>query len=362
MAPDDAVFFVSLLEEERVDAVLRQVSQQQRERIEHLRTYPPESAGQLMTSEMVTIRETMTAEETIRELRRRGEQSEFIFYVYVVNDAGTFLGVVPIRRLISSPASGERLIRDVMVADPVAVYATDDQEKVAEFTARYNLLAVPVVDEQFRLLGVVTVDDVIDVMQAEATEDMYLMQGLSDEDRVYSPMTQSIRKRFPWMVLNLATAFLAAGVVGLFERSIAEFVVLATFMPIVAGMGGNTGTQTLTVITRGIALGELQFDEGMRAVGKQLGIGVIVGAGIGVLTGAIAWLWKGNPGLGLVLFFSMLLNMAIAGFAGAAVPLALKSLNLDPALGGGVIVTTFTDVFGFLIFLGLATAFMGVLL
>jgi magnesium transporter len=175
---------------------------------------------------------------------------------------------------------------------------------------------------------------------------------------VYAPISTSIRKRFPWMVLNLGSAFLAASVVGLFEESISQLVILATFMPIVAGMGGNGGTQTLTVITRGIALGELEYADGYRAILKQLAIGVIVGGGIGVITGLIAWVWKDNPVLGLVLFVAMLLNMAIAGLAGAAVPIMLKAINQDPAMGGGVVVTTFTDTCGFFAFLGLATLFM----
>lgn len=356
MASDDAVFVITLLDEERVEPVMRGVEPAHRERIEHLRTYPAKTAGSLMTSDMVIIDEALTVEQAIDEIRKHGEDSEFIFYVYVTNASGTFVGVVPIRRLIASKP--KRLISDIMVTNPIAVMAMDHQEEVAAVTARYNLLAVPVVGANFELLGVITVDDVIDVLQDEATEDMYLMQGLSDEDRVYSPMSKSVRKRFPWMVLNLLTAFLAASVIGVFEASIAKAVVLATFMPVVAGMGGNGGTQTLTVITRGIALGELSFSDGKSAVLKQLGIGFINGAGIGLLTALVAALWKGNPYLGIVLFLAMMINMSIAGLAGAAVPLILKALKLDPALGGGVIVTTFTDVFGFMAFLGLATLFL----
>lgn len=356
MAPDDASSTVGLLAEDRVEEILSHVSASQRERIEHLRTYPAESAGSLMTSQMVVLSEELTVEQAIAQIREIGEDSEFIFYVYVTNEAGIFLGVVPIRKLVL--ARPQRPLREIMISNPVAVYATDDQEIVAEFTARYNLLAVPVVDESFRLLGVITVDDVIDVLQAEATEDMYLMQGLSDEDRVYAPVSRSVQKRFPWMVLNLGTAFLASFVIGLFEASISRVVILATFMPIVAGMGGNGGTQTLTVVTRAIALGELSFAEGKVAILKQLSIGLINGVGVGMLTGAVAWLWKGNAYLGLVLFLALMVNLSIAGLVGAAVPLVLKALNLDPALGGGVIVTTFTDVCGFLVFLGLATVFI----
>ncbi len=356
MAPDDAVFVVSMLDDERVESILPQLDPLQRERIEHLRTYPAETAGQLMTSEMILLEADATADEAIEVLRALGTTSEFIFYVYVVNEAGTFLGVVPLRRLIA--AQPDAAIKDLMVPDPVAVNATDDQELVADITARYDLLAVPVVDDNFKLLGVVTVDDVLDVMQEEATEDMYLMQGLSEEDRVYAPLSHSVKKRFPWMVVNLGTAFLAAWVVGLFEESIAEVVVLATFMPVVAGMGGNGGTQTLTVVTRGLALGELDHTEAMPAIMKQVGISLVVGAGVGLLTAGIAWLWKDLPFLGLVLFLSMVISMSVAGLMGAAVPLMLRALRMDPAMGSGVLVTTFTDVSGFLAFLGLGTIFI----
>jgi magnesium transporter len=356
LAPDDGAFFTSLLDDDRIDAILGKVEENRRIRIDHLRTYPAESAGSLMSADMLTVREDMTVEQAIQAIRERAAESEFIFYVYVVNESKTFLGVVPIRRLIA--AQPEATLSEIMVTNPVAVKAMDDQEVVVELTARYNLLAVPVVDEKFTLLGVITVDDVIDVLTAEATEDMYRMQLLSEEDRVYSPVSRSIARRFPWMVLNLGTAFLASSVVGLFERSIAEVVVLATFMPVVAGMGGNAGTQTLTVVTRAIALGELEYSQGMHAIGKQLVISLTVGAGIGVIAGLTAWLWKGSPVLGLVLFSAMVINMTIAGLAGAAVPIMLKALNQDPALGGGVVVTTFTDIFGFLAFLGLATAFI----
>lgn len=356
IGPDDAARFVSLLDAERVEVVLSHTEPHQRERIEHIRLYPKESAGSLMTSEMLTLQHDVNVRDAIDTIRELAPSSEFIFYVYVINESGTFLGVVPIRRLITAKA--DATLSDVMVADPIAVSATTDQEEVVDLTARYNLLAVPVVDDNFKLLGVITVDDVIDVLQEEATEDMYLMQGLSGEDRVYSPVSTSIRKRFPWMVLNLATAMLSASVIGLFEESIAELVILATFMPVVAGMGGNGGTQTLTVVTRGMALGELEFSDAWSAVVKQMTVGIVIGVGVGAITAALAWLWKGSPGLGLVLCAAMIVNLAIAGFAGAAVPLFLKSINQDPALGGGVIVTAFTDVSGFLAFLGLATVFM----
>ncbi len=210
-------------------------------------------------------------------------------------------------------------------------------------------------DDEDRLLGVITVDDVIEVIHEEATEDIYHLAGLSEEDRVFTPPMRSVRKRLPWMLVNLATAFLAAWVVGLFERSLQQVVALAVFLPVVAGMGGNGATQTLTVITRAIALGEIAFSSGLRAVTKEITVGIAIGAVTGLAAAAVALLWQGSPYLGLVLFLSMIANLAIAGLAGAAVPLVLKALHQDPALGSGVIVTTFTDCCGFFAFLGIAT-------
>ncbi len=356
MPSDDAAAAIGMMSEELQNLVLSKLETKLKERIEHIRNYPKNSAGSIMSGEMLTLPQNLSAQEAIEGIRVLAHSSEFIFYIYVVNENGTFVGVVPLRRLISAPP--ESHLKEVMVIDPIAVLANEDQEKVAEIVARYDLLAVPVVDEQFLLLGVITVDDVIDVMRAEATEDMYLMQGLSEEDRVYSPISVSIRKRFPWMVLNLFSVFVTAAVVGLFERSIAEVVILATFMPVVAGMGGNSGTQTLTVVTRGIALGELAFSDAKSAIFKQLIVGFVIGLGIGVITGLAAWLWKGNPMLGLLLFIAMMINMSVAGLTGAAVPILLKTIRQDPALGGGVIVTTFTDIVGFFAFLSLATLFL----
>jgi magnesium transporter len=205
------------------------------------------------------------------------------------------------------------------------------------------------------MLGVITVDDVIDVITEEATEDMYHLAGLSEEDRVFSPAHTSIAKRLPWMLVNLATAFLAAWVVGLFERTLEQVVALAIFMPVVAGMGGNGGIQALTVITRGIALGEIEFSSGVRAALKELVVGVALGAVTGLAAAGIAYAAIGSTVIGFALFSAMVVTMAMAGLLGAAVPLILKAVRLDPALGAGVIVTTFTDVFGFFSFLGIGT-------
>jgi magnesium transporter len=316
--------------------------------------YNEASAGRVMTTRFVALDEKMTAQEAIDSIRTAGgEEEEAILYLYVVDDQRALLGVVPIRRLVA--AAPDRTIGELMILDPVSVRADDDQEEVARVVRRYDLLAVPVTDVDHRMLGVITVDDVIDVITEEATEDIYHLAGLSEQDRVFSPTYVSVRKRLPWMLVNLGTCFLAAWVVGLFERTLQQVIALAVFMPVVAGMAGNGGTQALTVITRAIALDEIEFSSGLRAATKELSVGLIMGALTGAVSAGFAYLWLGGPWVGLALFLALMISMSVAGLLGAAVPLSLKALRLDPALGSGVIVTTFTDVFAFFSFLGIGT-------
>lgn len=354
LPPDDAVFFLEVVPEERGARLRAALPEARRRELERLLAYPESTAGNRMTTRFLAVRESATAQEAIEAIRRHTEEEvEQIFYLYVTDDDGRLRGVVPIRKLVT--ARENRPISEVMITGPVAVEATADQEEAAKLARKYNLLAVPVVDETRRLLGVITIDDVIDVIQEEATEDMYRMVGLTEEEHLYTPLPTVIRRRLPWMVVNLGTAFLASWVVGLFESSIHAVSVLAVFMPIVAGMGGNGGTQTLTVVTRGIALGELEPDAALRAMLRELAIGLAIGIVTGLLTAFGAYFWRGSTTLGLVLLLAMVANMVVAGLSGAAVPLVLRALRQDPALGSGVVVTTFTDVFGFLSFLGLAT-------
>lgn len=353
---DDLAELVEALPEDRRHAVVSLLSATKREELGKAVRHPPGSAGRAMTTRFVGLDDSMTAQDAIDRVRALGDDTESIFYLYVVDGTGALRGVVPIRRLVTAPP--ERPVREIMILDPVCVRADARQEEAAQLVSRYNLLAIPVVDAEGRMLGVITVDDVIEVIHEEATEDLYHLAGLSDEDRVFTPPLRSVRKRLPWMLVNLGTAFLAAWVVGLFERSLQEVVTLAIFLPIVAGMGGNGATQTLTVITRAIALGEIEFSSGLRAITKELVVGLSIGAVTGIAAAGVALLWHGNPWLGLVLFLAMIANLAIAGLVGAAVPLLLKGMKQDPALGSGVIVTTFTDCCGFFAFLGIATLFL----
>jgi magnesium transporter len=244
-----------------------------------------------------------------------------------------------------------------MTADLIGARVDMDQEEVARLVAAYNLLAIPVVDEENKLVGIITVDDVIDVIKDEATEDIYRLAGVSGDERAFTPARESLRKRLPWLAVNLATAFVAAAVVYQFTPTIGALPLIAALMPIVAGMGGNAGTQTLTVIVRGIALGELTWSNARKALLKEVLVGVGNGVALGGVASLLVWLTLGNPMLGVVLGMAMIINMFVAALAGTLVPLGLRAANVDPALASSVFITTMTDVFGFLSYLGLATVF-----
>jgi magnesium transporter len=353
---DDLIELAEFIPEERRAEVLGRLPDQRRDELMKAELYPEASAARVMTTRFVALDEKMSAQEAIDSIRSIGEGDESILYLYVVDDHRALRGVVPIRRLVAAPPN--RPVGELMIRDPVCVRAEADQEEVADIVRRYDLLAVPVVDVDNRMLGVITVDDVIEVITEEATQDMYHLAGLSEEDRVFSPILTSVRKRLPWMLANLATCFLAAWVVGFYERAIEQVVALAVFMPVVAGMAGNGGTQSLTVITRAIALGELEFSSGARAALKELTVGMLMGIATGLASAGIAVYWHGSPLLGVALFTAMVVSMAVSGLTGAVVPLLLKALRQDPALGAGVIVTTFTDVFAFFSFLGIADAML----
>jgi magnesium transporter len=354
-APDEAADLLGLLPEDRADAILKRLDEKTAANLDRLMTYGRETAGGMMTTRCVALERHTRVSEAIARIRGEPE-AEMVFYLYVVDGYGRLEGVVSLRQLVLARAEQE--LHAIMNPRVIRVRADQTRAEVADVISRYNLLAVPVVDPANVLLGIVTVDDVIDALSDETTREMYRMAGLNTEDRITSPPIASVRRRLPWMILNLGTALLASSVVWLFEGSIAQVVALATFMPIVAGMGGNGGTQTLTVVTRGIALGELDFSSARRAILKEVTVGLSIGVAAGLLMAAIAVLWKGNPMLGLVIGLAMVINLFVAGLAGATIPVAFKWVGLDPAVGSSVIVTTFTDCCGFLAFLGLATVLL----
>jgi magnesium transporter len=294
----------------------------------------------------------MTASESITALQG-SRDVEMVFYLYVIDARRHLVGVVSLRRLLLVPPGTP--LKRIMTTDLISARVDTDQEEVARQVASYNLLAIPVVDEENKLAGVITVDDVIDVIKDEATEDVYRLAGVTGDDRVFTRPSESLRKRLPWLQVNLVTAFIAASVVALFEGTIGRWSALAVFMPVVAGMGGNAATQTLTVIVRGIALGELTWANTRKALLKEAAVGIANGVGCGLVAGLVVWIWKGSPALGAIIGAAMVINMFVAATAGTLIPLALRALRVDPALASSVFITTLTDVFGFLSFLGLGT-------
>ncbi|MGZ8530205.1 MAG: magnesium transporter [Candidatus Binatia bacterium] len=358
--PDEAVTFIDSLPDERRERVMALLDPERRAAVREIINYPEGTVGRLMTTDFMALPPDATAQGAIDKIRERGELESF-FYLYVIDNDDKLVGVVPIRNLVIAPPA--RKLRDMMIADPIKADVFMDQEDAARIVAKYELLALPIVDEGGRLEGIITVDDVIDIIKEESTEDMYKMVGLTEEDRVFTPVSRSVKMRLPWTILNLLTATLAASIVGLFEGTLHEIIALVTFMPVIAGVGGNGATQTATVIIRAIALGELEFSSAWKAVINQVSVNICIAIAAGAMIALAAILWKGNPYLGLVLAGAMLLNLGLmAGFAGAVIPLLLKGMKLDPALGSGIIVTGLTDAFGFLSFLGLATIFRSYLI
>ncbi len=307
-----------------------------------------------MDPHVLALPRSRTVGEAIEILRTLPEgQTSRLSYLYVVDEGARLCGVLSSLGLLRAPPA--QPIGELATADPVSVTVLADREEAATLVSRYGFVALPVVETDGRLVGLITVDDVMDVIADQATEDLYGLQGVSGSDTLAAGVPAALRSRLPWMVANLVTAFAAAATVGLFEKTIAQLAFLAAFMPVVAGMGGNVGTQVLTVVTRGIALNQDHFVSRARLVIRQASTSVLIGLITGVLTAGIAYVIRRDAGLSLVLLLAMIINLAFAGFAGVLVPLLLRRLKLDPALGSGVVVTTCTDVVGFMTFLGLAT-------
>jgi magnesium transporter len=352
---DDAAALIDYLPEELSAAVLDLMRPKESGVVENLLEYDEQTAGRIMNPHVFALSEDMTVGEAITELQTNRDV-EMVFYLYVVDERRHLVGVVSLRRLLL--VAPETPLKRIMTADLISARADMDQEEVARQVASYNLLAIPVVDEENKLVGVITVDDVIDVIKDEATEDIYRLAGVTGDETVFTSASETFRKRLPTLSIQLATLFAAAAVVAMFERTIGTVTALAVFMPIVAGMGATAATQTLTVIVRGIALGELTWSNSRKALLKEASIGVGNGVLLGAVAALVAWAAKGDPVLGALLGVAMVLNLFVAATAGTLVPLGLRAANLDPALASSVVVTTMTDVLGFGTFLGLATVFL----
>ena len=356
LADDDAADLLGQMDEHTAERILAQVDSPERGEVERLLRYDEESAGGLMTTRLVTVADAATAAEAIEAIRKQSEEAEGFIQVYVTGKDGHLHGVVPLKGLVTSPP--ERPVREFMEDADIRVHPEEGQEHVADLMSRYNLLEVPVVDGNGRLLGRVTFDDVIDVVEAEATEDLLKFGGVSADEDLSATWTAAVRSRLPWLYVNLLTAFMAAAVVGIFQNTIAKITVLALWMPVIAGMGGNAGTQALAVTVRRLALGLVPKGQGLEVVGKELLVGLINGIGNGVVVMIVAGIFGLGLRFGVIVFFAMSCNLMVAGFAGAFVPILLEKFKIDPAIASSIFVTTFTDMCGFLLLLGLATKFL----
>ncbi|MEO3433662.1 magnesium transporter [Inquilinus sp. CAU 1745] len=348
---DDALTLIEGLEEEEREEILAALPVRRRLLVEEGLTFPEYSAGRLMQREYIAVPMFWTVGRTIDYLRAAEDLPDDFFLIFSVDPMHRPTGAVPLSRVLRSKRSVK--IADLVQDEVRPIAATTDQEEVAYMFRQYGLVSAPVVDDSGRLIGVVTVDDVVDVIDEEAEDDLLKLGGVAEDD-FYSAVLDTSRSRFSWLGLNLLTAILASGVIAIFEGTIEQIVALAVLMPIVASMGGNAGTQTLTVAVRALAMKELSASNARRVIGKELLVGSINGLAFAIIAGGITAVWFGDPTLALVIGAAMIINLVIAALSGTLIPLALDRFRIDPAVASGVFLTTVTDVVGFFAFLGLA--------
>jgi len=356
MPYDDAVEIIRYLPEEIAEEILTTMKDEHSEEIEQLLQYAEDTAGGIMSTEIFSLREDTTVQEAIEALQQASDV-EMVFYVYVTDDHGHLVGVMSLRQLLTVPP-GTRL-KDVMVTDVISVRTDKDQEEVAQLVAKYNVLAIPVVDEWNKLVGIITVDDVIDVMREEATEDIYKMAGASEEELLYGFKSFKVAQlRLPWLITNLFGGIITGYLMWLFKATLNEIIALITFIPVITGMGGNVGGQSATIVVRGFATGRIDFSTLRQVIFKELRVGIIMGAVCGLTVGLVAYWWHGNPMLGLVVGLAMISAMTVAASMGALAPTFFKRIGIDPAIASSPFVQTANDITGILIYFGTATLFI----
>jgi magnesium transporter len=360
MSPDDITDIMGLLTINKRKDILSQMKHRDSQEIQMLLGFEPDTAGGIMTTQYIALKQNLSIREALQKIKDIGPKTEVIEKIFVTNQRNELIGLADLRDILTAP--DDSVLTDIMDENIIYVYPDTDQEEVSLIVSKYDLKALPVINRKQALLGIITPDDVIDVIVEEHTEDILMLSGVSKDEKIGSRITVSVTRRLPWLFINLATAFLASFTVGLFEDVIVQVVALAAAMPIVAGMGGNAGSQTLSIVIRSIALGEVDIKEDWKYVFKEVSLGLINGATTGLVTGLILYARYGNLFLGLIIFAAMIGNLVIAGFFGFLIPLALKKLDLDPAVSSSIFLTTATDVGGFFIFLGLAKMFLPYLL
>lgn len=344
------------LPQEVIDDVFRSLPAEEREHLRAAMSYPEDSVGSIMDFDMVTVREDVTLEVVLRYLRRFDELPDHTDQLFVVDRDEHLKGVLPLNVLLVNDVEVE--VGSLMQTDFVEFEPDDEAEDAAKAFERYDLVSAPVIDADGRLLGRVTVNDVVDFIREEAEQEQLAHAGLAEEEDIFASVWDSVKNRWAWLAVNLVTAFIASRVIGAFEDSIEKLVALAALMPIVAGIGGNSGNQTITMIVRAIAMGQVQPDAMRRLLRKELGVASINGLIWGGLLGLAAWWLYGSPALGAVMTAAMTLNLLLAASAGVGIPLLRQKFGADPAIGGSVMITALTDSGGFFIFLGLATLFL----
>ena len=353
---DDAADILQDLPEPVLEEVLDALDAQERDRLESILAYPEDTAGGLMNLDVVTVRGDVSLEAVHRYLRRRGEIPEKTNRLFVVDRENRYRGEMRLADLVIG--APERKVADLMLAEFGGIDASTPAHEVARLFEQRNLISAPVVDAEGRLLGRITVDDVVDVIRDEGDRSFLGMAGLREDDDLFAPVLVSTRRRTLWLGINLVTALLAAWVIGLFEATIQQVVALAVLMPVVASMGGIAGTQTLTVVIRGMALGQIAPRNVGWLLGKEFTVGLLNSLCWALVVAAVAWFWFGDPALGVIVGCALVINQVVAALAGASIPLLLRRLLIDPALAGGVVLTTVTDVVGFMTFLGLGALFL----
>jgi len=356
---DDVVPILELLPEEMKDAILASMEEKSTEDVMELLDHEEETAGRIMAPNFYALNENTNVSDAITAMQLEGGDVESAFYLYVVDDETHLRGVISLRQLLFSPPNTP--LKKIMTTEVISVHTVTDQEEVARYVADYNLVAIPVIDEENKLVGVVTVDDVIDVIDKEATEDIYKMVSLATTDRIQDSPFTSIKKRLPFLLLSLLTASAAPLVVNFFKGTIKEVVTLAVFMPLVAALGGIAGNQTIAIIVREIAIGQTEWMSARKALLKEILVGLGNGLIIGIILGAASFLLIGNPYLGMVLGLAVIINLFVAALVGTLIPFFLKLIKLDPALGSVNLLTMCTDSIGFATFLGLGTIFLAYL-
>jgi magnesium transporter len=350
---DDATDIISQLEEHEQKEILKDLSDDDASNIRNLLTYDEDTAGGLMNTEFIRINLNLTKKDAIDEIIRQSEEIEEFYTVFVIDDNNVFQGIVSLKDIIK--AKGNAQITELVKQEVAWVTPDTDQEEVARLISQYNITSIPVLDKDMKLLGRVTFDDVIDVLEDENTEDILKISGVSEDEELSGNWVEAVKSRLPWLIINLGTAFLASAVVRYFEPTLAKIAVLSAYMTIIAGMGGNAATQALAVTVRRISLYDLTDNQAYRTVLKEFTVGLINGAATGLIVFIFAVVLDSNPLLGLVIFLAMTGNLLIAGITGAGIPLILKRVGIDPAIASSIIITTFTDVFGFMLLLGLAS-------